>query len=120
MFSVDPEGEAEEVGLRGAAAEAIVGKVAKFVGLEIQNREGLLSFRGVGAVAAVEQNRKTAVRRNGRSRRKIVDLSRMARQFSKNLSVGDLRLRARSVFLSVQNADSGSNQQNDEEGPRKT
>jgi hypothetical protein len=66
----------------------------------------------------VEQNRKAAVRRNGRSRWKIVDLSRMARQFSKRLSVGDLRLRARSVFLGVQNPDGGHNKQN--EGPRKT
>ena len=74
----------------GVTAEAIVGKVAQFVGDKIQDREGLFLLRGVGAIAAVKKDSETAVRRDRRGGGEIIDGSRVARNLAEKFSVGQL------------------------------
>ena len=62
MLAVEAEGEAEEVGLFRADGEPVVGKVAKSVGFEVQNGEGLFLVGCVGGKTAVEEDGEVAVR----------------------------------------------------------
>jgi hypothetical protein len=90
MLAIRAESEAEEIGLPGVAAKAIVGKVAEFIGGKIQDRDGLLFLRGVGAIAAVKEDGETAVRRDRRGGGEIIDGSRVTRNLAEEFSVGQL------------------------------
>ena len=119
MLSIDAEREAEEVGLHGATAQAIVWKVAKLVGLQIQHGERLFLSGPVSAIAAVQQNCEMSVRRNGHCCREIIDLSRSAGHFSKHLAVGHRGLVGRRGLLGAQSPNCQHNQQDDVETTRK-
>jgi len=91
MPSIRAESEAEEIGLPGVAAEAIVGKVAEFAGGKIQDREGLFFPRGVGAIAAVKEDGEAAVRRDRSGGGEVIDGLRVARNLAEEFPVGQLR-----------------------------
>ena len=63
VFAVEAEGQAEEICLTGFTAETIIRKVGEFVGFEIEDGERLFLSRGIGAIAAVEEDRKAAIGR---------------------------------------------------------
>jgi hypothetical protein len=88
MLAIKAESQAQEVGLLGIGAQTVIGKIAEFVGIEVEHREGLLFARTVSSIAAVKENSKVLVGRNGRSRREIVDLARRSRDASEKLRVG--------------------------------
>ena len=90
MLAIETEGEAEEIGLLGVAAEAVVGKIAEIVGLQIQDGEGLLFLGGVGAVAAVEEDGELAVGRERGGGGKVVGGAGLAGDIAEDFSVGDL------------------------------
>ena len=90
MMAISAEGEAEEIGLLGVAAKAVVGEIAEFVGGEIQNGEGLFFTGSVGAVAAVKKNGEAAAGRDGGGGGEIVDGARVAGDFGEEFGVGEL------------------------------
>ena len=68
--------------------QAIVGKIAKFVRFEIENRERLFSIGSVRAKPAMEKNGEPPVRRKSDRRRQIVDGTRMAGNLAEQFAVG--------------------------------
>src|SRR5271155_4328004 len=90
MSAVEAEGEAEEICLLGAAAEAIVWKITEGAGLEIENGERLFSPGGIGAVAAVEENGIATVGRDGSGGGEIVGAAGIAGKFTEDFAVGYL------------------------------
>lgn len=100
MLAVKTEREAQEISLLGPVAQAVVGKIAEFVGFQIQNRDGLFLAGGVGTEAAVEENSKAAIWRNNRGSGEIIDTARITGEFAKDFGIGDLRcLRVRCGVL---------------------
>ena len=93
VLAVGAEGQTEKIGLLGAAAEAFVGKVAEFVGGQIENGEGLLLAGRVGAEAAVEKDREAPIGRDDRSGGKIVDGARVPGDFGEKFAVGEFARR---------------------------
>lgn len=89
MLAVKTESQANEVGLFGPAAKAVVGEIAKVVGFQIENRERLFSVGGVGTVAAVEKNCEAAIRRNCRGSGEIIYTAGIAGEFTEDFGIGD-------------------------------
>ena len=90
MLAVQTKGQADKISLASFMREAIVGKVSEFIGFEIEDRERLFSVRAVGAIAAVEKNSVSAVRRKSDGGGKIIDLAGMAGNFGQEFAVGKL------------------------------
>jgi hypothetical protein len=90
VFAVETEGQAEEVGLVGFAAEAIVGKVGELVGFQIEDGERLFLSRSIGAEATVKKNGEAAIGREGDGGWKIIGWARVAGNVGEELAVGEL------------------------------
>ena len=91
MAAVGAEGEAEEIGLLGIAGEAVVGEIAEFVGLQIEDGEGLFFAGGVGAIAAVKKEGEATIGGDDRGGGEIVDATRVAGDFGEEFAVGELK-----------------------------
>ncbi len=90
MLAVQTEDQPDKVSLPGIAGQTVVRVISQVVVFEIQYRQGLLPARRVGAISAVQKNNETAVRRNSRRRRKIIDLTRMAWNLGEEFAVREL------------------------------
>jgi len=99
VLAVEAEDQAEEIGLLGLDAEAIVRKIANGVGFQIDDGEGLFAAGSVGAEAAVEEHSVTRIGRDGGGRGEIIDAARIAGEFAKDFVVGNLRERLRGGIL---------------------
>ena len=75
MLAIEAKSQAEKESLSGIRTEAVVGKIAEFIGFEIQNGEGLLFAGTVSPIATVEEDGEAAIGRNSGGSRKIIDLA---------------------------------------------
>ena len=91
VLAVEAKDQAEEIGLLGLDAEAIIGKIANCVGFQIEDGEGLFAAGSVGAETAVEEDSVTRIGRDRGGRGEIIDAARIAGKFAEDFAVGNLR-----------------------------
>lgn len=93
MFAVQAESEPKEVSLVDVAVQPFVRNVSYRVSLYVQHSKRLIDVfvgRVVGPKAAVQENDESAIRGNGRRRRKIVDGAGMAGNFAEQAAIREL------------------------------